>query len=453
MSSRFRTLITNATQLVCVSFNKNVTLLKGAEQNTIEIISNGAMIIGHDGNIAHLGTTQEIQQIISRMISSSNNNNNNENNTTCSLSDLFETILDCTGKSVIPGLVDSHTHPVWSGDRCHEFVLKLQGATYMDIHKMGGGIGFTVKHTRESSEEDLLNLLIQRGRKMLRNGTTLMEGKSGYGLETETEVKMLKVLHQANKKHVELGLPEIVSNYLGAHSVPKTTNLQDYTRQILEEQIPALAEMIEKDEIGPSLIDVFHEKGVFETEETRRVLSAGKEKLRLAINFHGDELNPMGSAELAYELDALAVSHCEHVSDKGIELMAEKNICATLLPTTAYILRIAYPPARKMIEKGVPVVLSTDFNPNAHCMSLPFVMNLSCVNMRMTLNEALVACTLNAAASIGKASTHGSLAVGKKGDCVIINHPNWEHLIYELCDSPILHVIMNGKVVYTNQQL
>ncbi|KAG2386188.1 hypothetical protein C9374_002634 [Naegleria lovaniensis] len=424
-SHRFRTLIINATQLVCISSNKNVTLLKGSEQNIIEIISNGAMIIGQDGNIAHIGTTEEIQQLITQMISSSSSNHHN-----ITLSDLFETVLDCTGKSVIPGLVDSHTHPVWSGDRCHEFVMKLQEPPIW---------------TSTRWEE--------RARKMLRNGTTLMEGKSGYGLETETEVKMLRVLHQANKKHLDLNLPEIVSNYLGAHSVPKTTNLHDYTRQIIEEQIPALAEMIKKDEIGPSLIDVFHEKGVFETEETRRVLLEGKEKLGLGINFHGDELNPMGSAELAYELNALAVSHCEHVSDKGIELMAEKNICATLLPTTAYILRIAYPPARKMIEKGVPVVLSTDFNPNAHCMSLPFVMHLSCVNMRMTLNEALVACTLNAAASIGKANTHGSLAVGKRGDCVIINHSNWEHLIYELCDSPILHVVLNGKVVYTNQQL
>ncbi|EFC41076.1 imidazolonepropionase [Naegleria gruberi] len=319
----------------------------------------------------------------------------------------------------------------------------------MDIHKMGGGIGFTVRHTRESSEDELLDLLVKRCKTMLKNGSTLIEGKSGYGLETETEIKMLKVLHRANKKHIELGIPEIVSNYLGGHSVPKDSNLQAYTKQILEEQVPALAKMIEKDEIGPTLIDVFHEKGVFETEETRQVLKAGKEQLGLGINFHGDELNPMGSAELAHELDALAVSHCEHVSDKGIELMAEKNICASLLPTTAYILRIAYPPARKMIDNGVPVVLSTDYNPNAHCMSLPFVMHLSCVNMRMTLNEALVACTLNAAASIGKSATHGSLAVGKVGDCVIVDSKNWEHIIYELCDPPISAVIMNGSVVYS----
>jgi len=433
-STLFKTLLKNASQLVCISSDPSVKLLKGAEQNKIEIIPNGSMIIGHDGLIAFIGTNEQVEEFIAKQPQSEQ---------------VFESEVDCTGKSIIPGLVDSHTHPVWSGDRCHEFVLKLQGATYMDIHKMGGGIGFTVRHTRQSPEDELLELLVKRCKTMLKNGTTLMEGKSGYGLETETEIKMLKVLHRANQQHLQLGIPEIVSNYLGGHSVPKDSNLENYTKQIIEEQIPALKKMMESGEIGPTLIDVFHEKGVFESEETRRVLQEGKSQLGLNINFHGDELNPMGSAELAYDLDALAVSHLEHVSDRGIELMAEKNICASLLPTTAYILRIAYPPARKMIEGGVPVVLSTDFNPNAHCMSLPFVMHLSCVNMRMTLNEALVACTLNAAASIGKSHSHGSLAVGKVGDCVIVDSANWEHIIYELCDPPISKVIMHGSIVHS----
>ncbi|KAL9646725.1 hypothetical protein ABK040_001147 [Willaertia magna] len=393
-------LLKNASQIVQITNDSTIKIKKGKEQNEIEIIKNGSMIIDLNGKIKFIGTNEQLENYLKE----------HENIK-------FEKEIDCSGKSIIPGLVDSHTHPVWNGDRCHEFVMKLQGATYMQIHQMGGGIGFTVRHTRQSTIDELFELLIKRLKTMITNGTTLVEGKSGYGLETETEIKMLQVLHKANQQNISLKIPEIVSTYLGAHSVPKDKKLDEYTNEIINQQIPAIKEAMEKGLIGPSLIDVFHEKGVFETEETKRVLLEGKNKLGLNINFHGDELNPMKSAELSYELDALAVSHCEHISDEGIKCMAEKSICATLLPTTAYILRIEYPPARKMIDNGVPVVLATDFNPNAHCMSLPFVMNLSCVNMRMTLNEALVATTLNAAASIGKSDTHGSLHVGKVGDC------------------------------------
>jgi imidazolonepropionase len=194
------------------------------------------------------------------------------------------------------------------------------------------------------------------------------------------------------------------------------------------------------------LIDVFHEKGVFETEETRKILVAGK-NAGLAINFHGDELHPMGSAELAKQVNAIAVSHLECISEQGIQDMASGGICAILLPTTAYVLRIEYPPARKLIDAGVPVALASDYNPNAHCMSLPFVMNLACVQMRMNMNEALVACTINAAAGLGKNDSHGSLEVGKFGDCVIIDAENWEHIIYEIGNPPIHAVIKQGRQI------
>lgn len=186
---------------------------------------------------------------------------------------------------------------------------------------------------------------------------------------------------------------------------------------------------------------------MFEYEQTKKVLAAGK-AAGLSINFHGDELNAVQSAELAAEVGATAVSHLEKISDLGMELMAKQQIVGILLPTTAYVLRIYYPPARKMIDQGVPVALASDYNPNAHCSSLPFVMNLACVQMKMTLNEALVACTLHAAAALNKSSTHGSLEVGKQGDLIIIDNPDWQHLIYEICNSPIFAVVKRGKVVY-----
>jgi len=349
---------------------------------------------------------------------------------------------------VIPGLVDGHTHAVWAGDRCHEFEMKLQGATYMDIHKAGGGIGFTVKKVRESSAEELMALLKKRLDLMLKNGTTLVEAKSGYGLNLESELKMLEVLHRCQHP------VEIVSNYLGAHSVPKMDHksVLEYTDEIVNVHLPKIAECVRKGLISPTFIDVFHEKGVFEYEETKKILKAGRSVAGLEVNFHGDELNENESGILASEVGAVAVSHLEKITEKEMETMAAKSIVGTLLPTTAYILRLEYPPCRKMIEKQIPIALGSDFNPNAHCLAMPFVMNLACVQMKMTLAEALVAATLNAAASLLKSKTHGSLEVGKVGDCVVIDADNWQHIIYEMIDTPILYVIKAGKIVYSNQK-
>jgi imidazolonepropionase len=223
--------------------------------------------------------------------------------------------------------------------------------------------------------------------------------------------------------------------------------LQDACKNVLNEQIPELIALKKDGQISVENIDVFHEKGVYETDETRRILAAGKEA-GLSINFHGDELHPMASAELGGELGARAISHLEEISDAGIKTMAKKKIFGVLLPTTAYVLRIKPPPARKMIEAGVPVALGSDFNPNAHCLSMPFVMNLACGLMRMTLNEALVASTINAAASLNRSETHGSIEVGKRADLVILDHSDWRHVIYEMVDPPIAATIINGKAVY-----
>lgn len=421
--------IRNASQLVVVCSNGE-TMLKGGKQNEIEILKNASMIIDQkSGRIKaiYLENTVESERYSSER---------------------FEVDINASGKSVIPGLVDGHTHAVWTGDRCHEFEMKLQGATYMDIHKAGGGIGFTVKKVRESSAEELMALLRKRLDLMLKNGTTLVEVKSGYGLNLESELKMLEVLHRCRHP------VEIVSNYLGAHSVPKMDHksVMEYTDEIVNVHLPKIAECIREGLISPTFIDVFHEKGVFEYEETKKILKAGKNIAGLEVNFHGDELNENESGILASEVGAVAVSHLEKITEKEMETMAAKCIVGTLLPTTAYILRLEYPPCRKMIEKQIPIALGSDFNPNAHCLSMPFIMNLACVQMKMTLSEALVAATLNAAASLLKSKTHGSLEVGKVGDCVVIDADNWQHIIYEMVDSPILYVIKAGKIVYSNQK-
>jgi len=421
--------IRNASQLVVICSNGE-TMLKGDKQNEIEILKNASMIIDQkSGKIkaVYLENTVESERYSSEQ---------------------FEVDINASGKSVIPGLVDGHTHAVWAGDRCHEFEMKLQGATYMDIHKAGGGIGFTVKKVRESSAEELMALLKKRLDLMLKNGTTLVEAKSGYGLNLESELKMLEVLHRCQHP------VEIVSNYLGAHSVPKMDHksVLEYTDEIVNVHLPKIAECVRKGLISPTFIDVFHEKGVFEYEETKKILKAGRSVAGLEVNFHGDELNENESGILASEVGAVAVSHLEKITEKEMETMAAKSIVGTLLPTTAYILRLEYPPCRKMIEKQIPIALGSDFNPNAHCLAMPFVMNLACVQMKMTLAEALVAATLNAAASLLKSKTHGSLEVGKVGDCVVIDADNWQHIIYEMIDTPILYVIKAGKIVYSNQK-
>lgn len=315
----------------------------------------------------------------------------------------------------------------------------------MDIHQAGGGINFTVEHTRQASEEELFCSFRQRLQCMMRAGTTLVECKSGYGLNLETELKMLRVIERA-RRELPLGLS---ATYCGAHSVPKGKTAIEATDDIINNHLPRLRELSRNRDLHIDNIDVFCEKGVFDLDTTRRILEGGK-KMGLQINFHGDELHPMKAAELGADLGAQAISHLEEVSDEGIAAMAAAKCSAVLLPTTAYMLRLKQPRARKMLEEGVIVALGSDFNPNAYCFSMPMVMHLACVNMRMSMPEALAAATINAAYALGKSHIHGSLEVGKQGDVVIINASRWEHLIYQFGGHHELidYVIAKGKVIY-----
>ncbi|XP_038156140.1 probable imidazolonepropionase [Cyprinodon tularosa] len=428
MSKNHKLLVKNAKQVVLICSNGEKYLTKHG-MNNLSVIENASLVIGRDGLIKAVGPAETIR---ARFSESS-----------------FDKVIDAAGMCVLPGLVDAHTHPVWAGDRVHEFAMKLAGATYMEVHRAGGGIHYTVEHTRAAAALDLLTSLKSRLQRMQRAGTTLVECKSGYGLELQTELKMLEVIEEARSS-----LPiNISSTYCGAHAVPRGKTAAEATEDILQVQLPRLKELMSAGRLQVNNIDVFCEQGVFDLESSRAILQAGKE-MGLNINFHGDELHPMNSAEMGAELGSLAISHLEEVTDEGIVAMAKAKTAAVLLPTTAYILRLPQPRARDMLDAGVIVALGSDFNPNAYCCSMPVVMHLACVNMRMSMTEALAAATINAAFALGRSDTHGSLEVNKHGDLLILNATRWEHLIYQLGghQETIRYVIIKGNIVYDNDK-
>jgi imidazolonepropionase len=424
-------LISRAEQVVQVVAAGERHLVGASACNSIAVQLHSSVVVNSLGLIEAVGPGDEIDRLIS------------EKGWT------FECTVDGAGCCVLPGFVDAHTHPVWAGDRCHEFMMKLRGATYLEVQQAGGGIGYTTRCTREASEDELLASLLKRLDRMVKFGTTTIEGKSGYGLEPASELKMLRVLKRASDAHAI----DIVSTFCGAHAVPAGLTSEEATVNVINEQLPQVLAERAQGLNNVENIDVFCEKGVFSREESRRILLAGKTTGGLRINFHGDELTPTLSGELAGEIGASAVSHLEHVTDEGIRAMAAVPTYAVLLPATAYVLRIAPPPARKLMDGGVPVALGSDFCPNAHSMSMPHTMNLACVLMHMTVEEALVAATINAAASIGRSAECGSIEEGKLGDLVIARCPRWEHIVYQMVDPPIEAVFKRGVLCYSAPQL
>ncbi|KJH46594.1 putative imidazolonepropionase [Dictyocaulus viviparus] len=263
---------------------------------------------------------------------------------------------------------------------------------------------------------------------MLRYGTTTLEAKSGYGLDTESELKMLRVISSVNDE-VEL---EISATFCGAHAVPKGSTEDEHTRLICEEMLPAIHKA-KTDDVLKNLenIDVFCEKNVIEVQNAKKILEAGKQ-IGLAVNFHAEELSCIGGAEMGASIGARAMSHLEMISIEGIQAMSNSGTCAVLLPSTALILRLPPPPARAMITSGVVVALGSDFNPNAYCMSMPMIMHLACVYFGLSMEEAITAATLNASYSLGRGRTHGAISIGRRADFVVLGSDigSWKHIIY-----------------------
>lgn len=352
-------------------------------------------------------------------------------------------LIDGKGKTVTPGLVDSHTHLVHGGSREHELSMKLKGAKYLDILEAGGGIHSTVNATKEASFDQLYDKAKKSLDIMLGFGVTTVEAKSGYGLEDfDTEIKQMEVANKLNEDHYV----DIVSTFMGAHAIP--TKYKDNPRTfidiIIDEMIPKVSERK-----LAKFCDVFCEKGVFSVEDSKEILEAGI-RYGLLPKVHADEIEPMGGAELAAEVGCITADHLVAASEIGIKMMAEKGVIANLLPGTSFNLQTGkFARAKRMIEAGVPVALSTDYNPGScPTENMQLVMSLASIVMKMTPEEVITAATINGAASLKLEEQIGSLEVGKKADLVIFDAPNLDYIIYHFGINHTDKVIKNGKLAF-----
>ena len=347
-----------------------------------------------------------------------------------------ETVIDATGKTVMPGFIDPHTHLVFAGSREFELDMKLKGHTYMDILNKGGGIFYTVEKTRQATKTELINESTARLDRMLHYGTTSCEGKSGYGLNLETEEKILDVQHTLSQDHVM----DIYHTFLGAHAVPKNTSIKGYIHLITSEMIPKL-----KDKA--MFCDVFCEKGVFTVDQSKMILETAKEQ-GMIPKIHADEIVDTGGASLAATVHAISADHLLRSNKQGLQKMAGAGVVGVLLPGTPFSLMMnEYAPARTMIDLGVPIALATDLNPNCYTENMQLMMQLACLQMKLTPAEAITAATFNAACALGIQHKVGSIEKGKQADIIILDCPNYQHIPYHFGINLVKIVIKNGKMI------
>jgi imidazolonepropionase len=390
----------------------------GKELSELGLVENAALII-EDGRITAAGANEELRSHIPA----------------------GATVIDAEGCCVTPGFVDAHTHLVFAGNRAAEFEQRIAGATYQEIAAAGGGIQRTVRLTRAASEEELLKAARRHRDWMLRCGTTTIEAKSGYGLERETELRMLRVLAQINAE----GPTHIVSTLLAAHMVPPefTGRREEYIRWICEELIPEV--------VAAKLAtycDAFCDDHAFTVDEARSVLAAAR-RHGLRLRVHAEQFRPDTGAALAAELGSATADHLEAVTSEALSLLREAGVQPVLLPGSVFSLgREQYPPARKMVEMGLGIVLATDFNPGSSPVaSMPFILSLACLQMRLNPAEALTAATLNAACSLGRGDRVGSLEAGKDADFLIHEFVDYRELAYFIAAPLRPRVFIAGKEV------
>ena len=351
-------------------------------------------------------------------------------------------MIDAGRRVVLPGFVDAHTHPVFAGTRANEFELRASGATYREIAARGGGIRSTVRSTRNASEADLVRASKRYTDWFLRNGTTTIEAKSGYGLTLEDEVKILRAIRQLNDETPLRYVP----TFLGAHDIPTEYKSRRhlYISLIINEMLPRVAE-----EHLAEYCDVFCEEDVFTTEETWQILSAARCH-GLGLRLHADQLSLSGGARLAAELNTATADHLEHTDATGIMALKAAKVQPVLLPGSVYALGSShYPAARQMIDAGLAVVLATDFNPGSSPVpSMPMILSLACTQMKMTPAEAISAATINAAYSLGRGDEIGLLEKGKRADFVIHDAPDYRELAYFFGLEYPWRVYASGKLAY-----
>ena len=344
-------------------------------------------------------------------------------------------IIDAPGLVAVPGLIDCHTHACYAGDRVNEFELRCRGASYEEIHAAGGGILSTVAATREVSQYELASNTRRVIAGMLEHGTSTIEVKSGYGLDTETEVAMLRAIQEAGYESA----PHVMGTFLGAHAVPEGTDADAYIQLCIDEMFPEIAEW------GlAEAADVFCERGAFDVAQARRYLEAAREQ-GLALRLHGDQFAEIGALELAIELEARSIDHLEATGPEGIAKLAASGVVGVALPTAALTLNRPLAPARELIDAGGLLALATDFTPGSSpCDSLPAVMHLACTQSHLSPAEALSAVTVTAAHVLGIGERAGRLRVGQRADIALLEVPDWRYLAYRLGSEGVKHVIVEG---------
>jgi imidazolonepropionase len=359
-------------------------------------------------------------------------------------------LVDATGKLVTPGLVDPHTHLIFAGNRANEFIMRCQGKKYLEIAAAGGGIVASMKATRSASLPELVRLGKSRLKNMLHTGTTTCEVKTGYGLDLESELRMLEAVVQLSA----LQPVELVPTFMPAHAVPPECDRATYVDQIITTMLPQVARQYLADSEGrlrDLFNDVFCDQGYFTVDETRRILEAGA-KLGLKPKVHADEFANLGATSLAVELKAASADHLLNVSDAEIALLAQSDTVAVLLPGTSFFLNLSeHAPARKLIDSGAAVALGSDFNPGScHIFSLPLIWGLSCMHLRMTPEEALTALTINAAYAVGRGDRLGQIRPGFQADIVIFAVGQLEEIPYNLGWNPVSMTLKRGEIVAEN---
>ncbi len=348
------------------------------------------------------------------------------------------TTLDASGKVVVPGLVDAHTHTIFAGSREREVEWKAQGLSYAEIAARGGGILHTVNATREASEPDLVRIGLDRLLTFVSYGTTTVEVKSGYGLNTQEELKMLRAAAEAGRA---AGV-DVVPTFLGAHAVPPefAGRTDAFVDLLVSESLPAVSMAR-----AAAFCDVFVEEGYFTADQARRILTKAS-SLDLRPKLHADELSDSGGASLAAELRAVSADHLLHVSEAGIDALAGAGVIATLLPATSLASRMPFADGRRLLAAGVPVALGTDFNPNCWCDSMQLVIALACHHNGLLPAQAITAATINAAWAVGRGDEVGSIERGKLADLLVLNAPTYRHLGYRLGGDSAEAVVKRGRI-------
>jgi imidazolonepropionase len=412
-------LIHSASQLITLAGGPQ----RGSDLGRLEIIPNGAVYI-QDDKIVAVGATQDLRR---------------------AYPDAPE--VDANGRVVMPGFVDPHTHAIWVGDRAVEFEQRLQGKTYLEILAEGGGILSTVRATRTGSLEKLMTETRPRLWSMFTCGTTTAEVKTGYGLRTAVELRMLQALLALNNE----GPLEIVPTFLGAHAIAPEflERPDDYTALICNTMLPILKEWWSHQApyADPPFVDVFCETGAFSLEQSRWILTRAKE-LGFPLKIHADEFDNLGGARLAAELGAASADHLVKTSPEDIQALANSNTVAVALPCTPFgLAEMHYTPARDLLDAGGLLAIATDLNPGtAWCENMQFALALACRYMRLTPAQAIAAATINAAAAIGRADRIGSLEPGKQADLLILSVPDYRHLGYRFGVNLVQTVIKKGRI-------